>query len=422
MRVVVTQLAATAHLNLVVPIGWALKAAGHEVVIAGQPDIMPAVKQTGLTGVAVGLEARYGERLAALPSEQTIYGSGYDITEIRPEILTYEYVRDCLAAFASPLALDVNTDESVYDGLVAFCRSWSPDLVIWDSMTFTGPVAAKAAGVAHARTTIGRDHWGRLRELFFRLRPPGVTEDPVRDWLTAKLDRYGYAYDDDLPLGMKTIDMMPSWLRIPAAYDCLPVRYVPYNGPGTIPDWLVPSPERPRVCVTLGMSYQEVWQGKAELAYADLFEAVADLDIEVVALLATSELPSVPKNVRIPGYVPLDPVLKTCSAIVHHAGTGSTLTALVNGVPQLIIPHALHDETQVAEAVDAYGAGIHLPPERLTPQTLREALLRLLTDPSYTQRAEQARTDMRATPTPHDLVRDLEELVLRHRSPYPKVG
>jgi glycosyltransferase (activator-dependent family) len=422
MRVVITQLAATAHLNLVVPIGWALKAAGHDVVIAGQPDIMPAVKQTGLTGVAVGQEARYAERLASLTPEQTIYGSGYDITEIRPEILTYEYVRDCLAAFASPLALDVNTDESVYDGLVDFARSWRPDLVIWDSMTFTGAVAAQAVGAAHVRTTIGRDHWGRLRELFLRLRPPGVTEDPVRDWLTAKLDRYGCAYDDALPLGMKTADMMPSWLRMPASYDCLPVRYVPYNGPGTIPDWLVPPPERPRVCVTLGMSYQEVWQGKAELAYADLFEAVADLDIEVIALLATSELPTVPKNVRVPGYVPLDPVLKTCSAIVHHAGTGSTLTALINGVPQLIIPHALHDEGQVAEAVDAYGAGIHLPPERLTPQTLREALRRLLNDPSFAQRADDARADMRATPTPHELVLDLEELVLRHRSPYPKVG
>ncbi|WP_431934439.1 activator-dependent family glycosyltransferase [Nonomuraea jabiensis] len=421
MRVVVTQLAATAHLNLVVPIGWALKAAGHEVVIAAQPDIMPAVKQTGLLGVAVGDEARYAERLAELAPEETIYGSGYSITELRPEVLTYEYVRDCLAAFASPLALEVNTDASVFDGLVSFCRSWRPDLVIWDSMTYTGPVAAAACGAAHARTTIGRDHLGRLRELFLRLRaerPDAAGEDPLRDWLTAKLEKYGCEYTDDLVLGQTTIDSLPYWLRVPTEYDYLPVRYVAYNGPGTIPDWLHTEPERPRVCVTLGNSYQEVWDGRAELGYPELFEAVADLDLEVVALLGPASVPdgvTVPGNVRIPGFVPLDPLLGSCSAIVHHAGTGSTLTALLNGVPQLIVPHALHDEDQVAAAIDAYGAGVHLPPERFSPSNLRTELQRILNDSTFAERARKAQEEMRATPTPHDLVKDLEELVIRHR-------
>ncbi|GAA3641657.1 glycosyltransferase [Nonomuraea antimicrobica] len=422
MRVVLTQLAATAHLNLMVPLGWALKAAGHEVVVAGQPDIMPAVERTGLTGVAVGEEARYAERIAALPPEGTIYGSGYDITETRPEVLTYEYVRDCLAAFASPLALDINTDATVFDDLVAFCRVWRPDLVIWDSMTFTGPVAAAASGAAHVRTTIGRDHWGRLRELFLRLRadrPEAAGEDPVRDWLTAKLEKYGCAYDDDLVLGQTTIDWMPSWLRIPAQYDYLPVRYVAYNGPGDVPGWaLSPEPGRPRVCVTLGLSFNEVWEGRAELGYADLFDAVADLDVEVVALLGGATVPdgiTVPGNIRIPGYVPLDPLLKSCSAIVHHAGTGTTLTALLNGVPQLIVPHALHDERQVADAVDAYGAGVHLPPEKLSADTLRAALQRILSDSAFAERADRARQEMRETPTPHALVRDLEAHVARHQ-------
>ncbi|MBE1592007.1 activator-dependent family glycosyltransferase [Nonomuraea angiospora] len=421
MRVVVTQLAASAHLNLVVPLGWALKAAGHDVVIAAQPDIMPLVQQTGLMGVAVGDEARYAERVAAMAPEETIYGSGYSITEIRPEVLTYEYVRDCLAAFASPMALDVNTDESVFDGMVDFCRSWRPDLVIWDSMTYTGPVAAAACGAAHARTTIGRDHWGRLRELFLRLRaerPEAAGEDPVRDWLTAKLEKYGCEYDDDLVLGQTTIDSLPSWLRLPADYDYLPVRYVAYNGPGTIPDWLRAEPERPRVCVTLGNSYQEVWAGRAKLGYPDLFEAVADLDIEVVALLGPASVPAgatVPDNVRIPGFVPLDPLLKSCSAIVHHAGTGSTLTALLNGVPQLIIPHALHDEDQVADAIEAHGVGVHLPPDRFSAETLRTELQRILNDSTFTERAQKTSQEIRETPTPHDLVKDLEEHVLRHR-------
>ncbi|GAB3465857.1 DUF1205 domain-containing protein [Streptomonospora sediminis] len=417
MRVVVTQLAATAHLNLVVPIGWALKAAGHDVVVAGQPDIMPAVEKTGLTGVAVGDAARYAERLAELPPEQTIYGSGYDITEMRPEVLTYEYVRDCLAAFASELALDINTDHTVYDGLVEFCRSWQPDLVVWDSMTFTGPVAAAACGAAHVRTTIGRDHWGRMRELFLRLRaerPEAAGEDPVRDWMGAKLDKYGAAFTDDLVLGQATIDAVPPWMRIPSEYAPIPMRYIAHNGPGAIPDWLQgPPPERPRVCLTVGVSAEEVWDGRRALGFGDLFEAVGDLDAEIVALFDPDSVPdgaTVPGNIRIPGFVPLHPLLKTCSGIIHHAGTGTTLTALLNGVPQLIIPHSLHDERQVAQAVHDHGVGVHLPPARLTAQSLRTELVRILDDPSFAQRAARAREEIRHTPAPHDLVRELEEI------------
>ncbi|MFC4565985.1 activator-dependent family glycosyltransferase [Nocardiopsis mangrovi] len=422
MRVVITQLAATAHLNLVVPIGWALKAAGHDVVVAAQPDIMPAVRQTGLVGVPVGDEARYAQRLAELAPEETIYGSGYDIAEVRPEVLTYEYVRDCLAAFASPLALDVNTDESVYDGLVSYCQWWRPDLVIWDSMTFTGPVAAAACGAAHVRTTIGRDHWGRMRELFLKLRderPDAGDEDPVRDWLSAKLAKYGCTYREDLVLGQTTIDSMPSWLRIPSEHDHLPVRYVAYNGPGTVPDWLLePVPERPRVCMTLGNSFHEVWGDRAEIGFADLFQAAAGLDIELILLVDPSVIAEgieVPDNVRIPGFVPLDHLLKSCSAIIHHGGTGTTATALLNGVPQLIVPHALHDERLVADVIQQNGLGVHLPPERLSVESLRDELQRVLTDPGFTWRADEARKGIESTPTPHDLVKNLEELVYRHR-------
>ncbi|MFC3999723.1 activator-dependent family glycosyltransferase [Nocardiopsis sediminis] len=422
MRVVITQLAATAHLNLMVPIGWALRAAGHEVVVAAQPDIMPAVRQTGLVGVPVGEEARYAEKLAELAPEETIYGSGYDIAELRPEVLTYEYVRDCLAAFASPLALDVNTDESVYDGLVSYCRWWRPDLVIWDSMTFTGPVAAAACGAAHVRTTIGRDHWGRMRELFLKLRaerPDAGDEDPVRDWLSLKLAKYGAAYSEDLILGQTTIDSMPALLRLPSGHGHLSVRYVAYNGPGTVPDWLLePVPELPRVCMTLGNSFHEVRDGRAAIGFADLFEAVTDLDIELVMLVDPSVIPAgteVPDNVRIPGFVPLDHLLKSCSAIIHHGGTGTTATAVLNGVPQLIVPHALFDERPLADVIQDNGLGVHLPPEHLSVESLRTELQRILTDPAFTWRADEARKDVENSPSPHDLVKSLEELVHRHR-------
>lgn len=419
MRVLLTQHAATAHLHLMVPIAWALKSAGHDVVIAGQPDIVNGIRETGITGVSVGNLSDVATRLAAMSPEEHIYGSGHDLTEERPEALTYEYVRDCLAAWASPLAFDLITDESMYDDLVGFCRAWRPDLVIWDSITFPGPVAARVCGAAHVRTTFGRDHWARMRDLFLVLRGDR-DEDPVADWLTAKLARYGVDYHEDVVLGQATIDSLPSWSRFPLkhGHTYLPVRYIQHNGPAVIPQWLAPPPKRRRICFTLGVSGAEMWGGQGSIGVADLFDAVADLDVEVIATIAPGELPEegkIPDNVKLAGFVPLSVLLPTCVAIVHHGGTGTTCTALANGVPQLIVPAALYDERGIAYALADQGACVVVEPAELTPETLRAGLTRLLDDPSYTDRAAALRDDAASAPSPTDLVCDLEDLVARHK-------
>jgi len=428
MRVVLTQHAATAHLFLMVPIAWALKAAGHEVVIAGQPDIIDPILHTGLTAVEVGKMSDMGALLESLPADKKIYGSGYDIAELRPEKLNYSYVRDCLAAFASPLALDLITDEPMYDELVDFAREWKPDLVIWDSITFPGPVAAAAVGAAQVRSLLGRDHWARMYSLFLKLRaeqPGEVTENPVRDWLTAKLDRFDLPFHDDLILGQATIDPMPSWMRFPIdhehlAHEYKTVRFIPYNGPSLIPDWLKqPAPERPRVCFSLGVSGREVWGGRGSVRAQDLFDAVADLDIEVVATLKANQFDAgskIPDNVRLVEHVPLNALLPSCSAIIHHGGTGTTETAVIHGVPHLVVPAALYDEAPAARAIAARGASIVLEQEDFSVTTLRRDLLRLLNEPSFKQSATRLQQEMAAAPTPHDLVADLVDLTERHHA------
>ncbi|MBT2229992.1 activator-dependent family glycosyltransferase [Nonomuraea sp. NEAU-A123] len=421
MRVLFTQHAANAHLFLMVPIAWAMKAAGHEVIVAGQPDIVDAITQTGLTALSVGRTADMAERLAETPMDRQIYGSGFDIAEERPEVLTYEYVRDCLAAFCSPLALDFITDDAMYDDLVAFCRSWQPDLVVWDAITFPGPVAARACGAAQVRTTFGRDHWARMRSLFLKLRAQQAgdpREDPVADWITPKLAKYGCDFDEEVILGQATIDSMPAWLRFPVEHDYLPIRFVPHNGPATFPAWLKDAPTRRRICFTLGVSGREVWGGRGSVMPSELFEAVADLDVEVVATLNANQLDDtkVPDNVRIVDFVPLNSLLPGCSAVVHHGGTGTTGTALVHGVPQLIIPAQLYDEGGMAQQLALQGVGLLIEPEELSAATLRAGLLRLLDDPTFRENAARIQRDMAETPTPHDGVRDLEELVARHKA------
>ena len=60
---------------------------------------------------------------------------------------------------------------------------------------------------------------------------------------------------------------------------------------------------------------------------AVVLEALGGLDVEVVLAAGTADLTSLgelPANVRSVGYLPLSSFLGTCSAIVHHGGSGST--------------------------------------------------------------------------------------------------
>ena len=54
VRVMMTVPSAEARLHHLVPLGWALRTAGHEVLVAGRPTVTETITWTGLAAVAVG--------------------------------------------------------------------------------------------------------------------------------------------------------------------------------------------------------------------------------------------------------------------------------------------------------------------------------------------------------------------------------
>jgi UDP:flavonoid glycosyltransferase YjiC (YdhE family) len=69
---------------VVVAVAWALRAAGHDVRVAAQPDLADAIVQAGLTAVPVGNAldlAELSRRARQRPEEQNLFGSRFDITE-----------------------------------------------------------------------------------------------------------------------------------------------------------------------------------------------------------------------------------------------------------------------------------------------------------------------------------------------------
>src|SRR5688500_2073889 len=54
MRVLFTTWAWPSHYFPLVPLAWALRSAGHEVLMTSQPDLLPPMRASGLPAVAVG--------------------------------------------------------------------------------------------------------------------------------------------------------------------------------------------------------------------------------------------------------------------------------------------------------------------------------------------------------------------------------
>lgn len=422
MRVLFVCFAHDTHYFPMVPLAWALRTAGHEVRVASGPDLADTIARTGLPGVSVGTPEWYSndpydpEALGELLAEGSPYAEYFDYTRRDEEQWTWEGLLALENIMVPALFASMNNDPTL-DDLVGVARDWRPDLVIWETYSFAGAVAARAVGAAHARLVWGADVALRARREFLRRsseQPPEHREDPTAEWLGWSLERFGGSFDEEVLTGQWTIDPSPAPVRLDLGLDTVGVRYVPYPGPvAAVPEWPREEPKRARVCLSLGLS------GTAERMGATLgevLESMADLDAEVIATLTEEQVAAagtLPDNVRAVGFAPLDQLLPSCAAIVHHGGIGTTATAYLHGVPQLLLSGGW-DTAVKADAIEAAGAGLRLPLPEVTRDKVGDAVRRLLTEPSFTRAAMTLREHMLAEPTLNEAVTLIERRVSRH--------
>ncbi|MGQ0840976.1 activator-dependent family glycosyltransferase [Actinokineospora sp.] len=410
MKVLFACMPHATHMQPMVPLAWALRAAGHEVRVASQPELAEAITAAGMTAVPVGTEHWYaadpwapellGELLGAGGSEHV---QRFDWTAAETwdteDLLELEHV------MISTLFASFNSDTMI-DDLVAFARDWRPDLVVWEPFTLAGAVAATVTGAAHARLVYGPDITMRARQRFLELnaeQAPEHREDPTREWLSGVLARFGHSYDETVRTGQFTIDTTPPSARLDTGLPTVDVRYLPYNGPATLPAWIAEKPTRPRVCLTLGVSEE---MDRSAASVSDIVAGLSEVDIEVVATLGVDQRAGLPANVRAVDFVPLHDLLPSCDAIVHHGGVGTRATAETHGVPQLILAYGW-DTVVKAERTEELGAGICLRAEDATVEAVRAAVRRLLDEPGFAKGAAAVREELAALPAPAEVVAEL---------------
>jgi glycosyltransferase len=393
MRVLMMTTPVPTHFSPLIALAWALRAAGHDLLVAGQPDVLAMAHSAGLSAVSIAdwfrVEQHMRDRLV----------DGKRPVESVPRPTTEE-----LGDFG---LVWVGQTRYVLPMYLRFARGFRPDLIVSDPFEYSALVVGGALGVP-----VVHHRWGvdPLSE------PARVA---VREPLRELCERHGVA---GLPDPTVLVDPCPPSLQLPGVEPGVPMRYVPFNGSGVLPGWLHAEREgggregeggQRRVVVSLG--------GRTLLLNGVPFVRTilwAFDEMPGVRVLATvapefrAALGQLPGNVELIDPTPLDLFLDTCDAVVHHGGAGTTMTATSFGLPQLVLPQ-LADHFAHGDRIAAVGAGIAFDTaaEQDDPGRLRESLAALLFEPGYREAAGELRREMRRMPSPAAVVADLERLV-----------
>jgi UDP:flavonoid glycosyltransferase YjiC (YdhE family) len=374
MRVLFTTVALPGHFLPLVPLVWAFRSFGHEVLVATSDEFVPAALRTGIPVASTGHVPDFVDLVAghsAAPDEteqQRRYAHGRAFGQI--------------AASALP-------------GVRSLVESWRPDLVVSERAEFAGPLAAAIQDIPRVEYQWGVAALAEFAE---------AATVQLADELTA-------AGMQALPQPVTILNPWPPSLRLAHAVGQQSVRYVPFNGDAFVPDWVLAPRDKPRICMTLGTLLPRFGVEGVHEFLVPMLESVAKLGVELVVAVdpkVAAGWPPLPDAVRHVGWLPLAQVLASCDALVHHGGQGTSLTALVTGTPQVVLPR-IDDQWSNADAVVAAGAGMRFAPDEVTAAVVAEGCRDLLKSERFGASAKQVADEMAAQPCLSEIVGLLEK-------------
>lgn len=297
------------------------------------------------------------------------------------------------------------------DALICDPAMWGPILILHEQRRLPVAILSYAAScilpgpdgpilgvsVPRTRSVVGRLRRRVLRNLVRILTSGGPREanEIRRRHGLVPLRMNVTAYTGTLPMYL-----MPSTWEFDGCRTDLPPS-VQYVGPcqwdkaasSTIPAWLADlSSEYPAVYVTEGtLHVQEPIILRAAL------RGLADAPVQMIVTTGRNRDPRqlgldpIPSNARVEQFIPQSGLLPRVRAVVTNGGSGTVMAALSLGIPLVVVPTAWDQPENAWRIVEA-GAGIRIAPAECTPERLRAAVLRVLSEPSFRQNAERLAT------------------------------
>jgi len=370
------------HLGPLLPLARAATAAGHETALAGARSVIRD---------QAGFDHLHPRDVPTAPASSRGEGTGR-LAPVSAETL----LKDMAPYFLGPTGRDAR------DAVAAIASAWSADVVVCDGQDFGAMVAAERVGVPCVVVEV------------FATAPEGWIEQirgPMQDFRA----EVGLAPDPELRVidGQLAVIPFPASFR-PGRERRSPVTRMRPDAPQPDRDhpalaWLAAGDAEHRVYATLGTIFNR--------ASGDLLPRIirALESLPVRALVTTGPdvdpagFPVPGANVRLESYVPQDGVLDVVDLVVSHGGSGTMTQSLAHGVPLLVLPLGA-DQLPNGERVRDLGTGAVLD-ARATPDRIAARIREMLADPAPRAGAAAVAEEMRALPSPADVLRRIEALV-----------
>ncbi|MHB8624865.1 MAG: glycosyltransferase [Aggregatilineales bacterium] len=166
------------------------------------------------------------------------------------------------------------------------------------------------------------------------------------------------------------------------------------------PDWLAAIPvNAPLALITLGSTFTGdlgffSWaaQSAARLGLIPLV-VVGSNPIEPDKKAALKA--ALPAGTRLLTWIDYDQVFPRLRVIVHHGGMGTTHRAIVQGLPQVVVPHAADQRGQARRVAQAK-IGLNLSAHDVQSGQLLPAIRAVLTEPKVIEAARALQTEFAA--------------------------
>ncbi|ACY98322.1 MULTISPECIES: nucleotide disphospho-sugar-binding domain-containing protein [Thermomonospora] len=370
----------SAPIHASVPLAWAARTAGHEVIMAAPQENLDLIVGLGLPAAPV---TRLGMGDAMLKDRE---GNWLPMPTGEDDEMDFAGRGFARLAAAS------------YEGAAKLVEAWRPDVVIGGEYTLVAPLIAHRFGlplVSHTWAIYDRTD---------------VDWQGATDELRPELSRFGL---EQVPAWDLFVDITPPSVRPAHAEPAQPMRWTPGNSQVPLEPWMYTKGDRPRVVLTSGSRSMFVPNLGVDF-FRPLLQTPLLSSGEVEVIAATSEAVAAHLREEFPGlkagYVPLDVVAPTADAVVHHGGGVTVMTLLNAGTPQVVLPEIKYSAIPL-RPVDEFGASITLPSHREPPEEVAAAISKILENPSYAGRAAKLAEEIAGMPAPAEVVKKIEALV-----------
>jgi UDP:flavonoid glycosyltransferase YjiC (YdhE family) len=387
MRVLVATVPAAGHVLPLISLAQEFSGRGHEVIWATGLDQCEQLDQLGIAARPVCPPIHvWFEELAARKAERV------------GDARTRRWI--------GPMLFGEIGARLMVGDLLACARAFSPQVVLFESRCYAAPAVARAIGALP------------LLRAVTTLLPPEVevlvAEAVAPLWrdLGMEVPEYAGVFE-----GL-TFSAFPASLDDSAPYGELTVHRlapppVATTQPAWFDEWLNGQGGRPVVYATLGTIH-----GANRDVLRAILEGVGGDDVAVMMTVGDAGDPEslgpLPPNARVERFVPQDAVLPSCTAVVSHGGSGTTLGALAHGLPHVMLPQGA-DQFINTERCEAAGLGRGLLPGSVTPAAVRAALHEVLGEPSIRENARRVQAEMLASMSTSDALELVERTVISLR-------